>query len=178
MLVWPDETLELEETVMRADPTASQTQALDGLGAFQTGHIGLNVSDLDRSREFYQRVFGLKVDHGSDQDGRRFVFLAKDGVLVLTLWQQAEGRFDAARPGLHHLSFQVDTVDQVRTAERTLHELGATFAYEGIVPHEEGADSGGIFFEDPDGLRLEIFAPTGAAGAPAPVSGAPTCGFF
>jgi lactoylglutathione lyase len=149
-----------------------------GLGAFKTGHLGINVSHLDRSRAFYQRVFGLDVVHDSQQEGRRFVFLARDGKLVLTLWQQAEGRFDSARPGLHHLSFQVESIGQVRAAERTLRELGVTFAYEGIVPHAEGADSGGIFFEDPDGLRLEIYAPTGAAGHPAPVPGAPTCGFF
>ena len=163
---------------MNAVPAASVAPAPAGLGAFQTGHIGLNVSELDRSRAFYQRVFGFDNAGESQQEGRRFVFLAKDGKLVLALWQQAEGRFDAGRPGLHHLSFQVDSIDQVRAAERTLRELGAAFAYEGIVPHAEGADAGGIFFEDPDGIRLEIYAPTGAAGTPAPVPGAPTCGFF
>lgn len=45
------------------------------------------------------------------------------------------------------------------------------------MPHREGAQSGGIFFEDPDGTRLEIYAKDGASGA-APVTGAPTCGFF
>jgi lactoylglutathione lyase len=149
-----------------------------GLGAFQTGHIGLNVSELARSRAFYERVFGLDIVGESEQEGRRFVFLAKDGKLVLTLWQQAEGRFDPGRPGLHHLSFQVDSIDQVRAAERTLRELGTILIHEGIVPHAEGADSGGIFFEDPDGVRLEIYAPTGAAGNPAPVPDGPTCGFF
>ena len=163
---------------MSTVPADSVAPAPVGLGAFQTGHIGLNVSELDRSKAFYQRVFGLDIVGESQQEGRRFVFLAKDGRLVLTLWQQAEGQFDAGRPGLHHLSFQVDSIAQVRAAERTLQELGATFAHEGIVPHAEGADSGGIFFEDPDGVRLEIYAPTGAAGHPAPVSGAPTCGFF
>lgn len=39
-------------------------------------------------------------------------------------------------------------------------------------------DSGGLFFEDPDGIRLEIFAPRGVAGAPAPHADGPTCGFF
>jgi lactoylglutathione lyase len=157
---------------------SADTVAPAGLGAFQTGHIGLNVTELDRSKAFYQRVFGLDVAGESQQEGRHFIFLAKDGKLVLTLWQQAEGRFDAARPGLHHLSFQVDSIDQVRAAERTLRELGTTFAYDGIVPHAEGADSGGIFFEDPDGVRLEIYAPTGASGNPAPVPDGPTCGFF
>ena len=40
----------------------------------------------------------------------------------------------------------------------------------------EGAASGGLFFTDPDGLRLEPYAPSGIQGE-APVSGAPTCGF-
>ena len=34
------------------------------------------------------------------------------------------------------------------------------------------------FFTDPDGIRLEIYAPAGADTAPAPTPGAPTCGFF
>ncbi|MES2462541.1 MAG: VOC family protein, partial [Armatimonadota bacterium] len=37
--------------------------------------------------------------------------------------------------------------------------------------------SGGLFFEDPDGTRLEIYAPSGVEGT-VPTSGAPTCGFF
>jgi catechol 2,3-dioxygenase-like lactoylglutathione lyase family enzyme len=67
--------------------------------------------------------------------------------------------------------------EQVEEARRKLLRLGAPFVYEGIVPHAEGAQSGGVFFEDPDGIRLEIYSPTGAAGA-APVAGAPSCGFF
>ena len=50
--------------------------------------------------------------------------------------------------------------------------------YDGVVPHGEGASSGGVFFTDPDGIRLEIYAPSGADTAPAPTQGAPTCGFF
>ena len=38
--------------------------------------------------------------------------------------------------------------------------------------------SGGVYFTDPDGIRLEIYAPTGAEIAPAPTKTAPTCGFF
>jgi catechol 2,3-dioxygenase-like lactoylglutathione lyase family enzyme len=158
--------------------TGTAAVAPDALGAFQTGHIGLNVSDLARSTAFYQRVFGFDVLNASQQEGRRFAFLSKDGQTVLTLWQQAQGRADAGRPGLHHLAIQVASIEQVYVAERVLRELGATFAYEGVVPQQEGADSGGIYFEDPDGIRLEIYAPTGAGGNPAPVAGAPTCGFF
>ena len=35
-----------------------------------------------------------------------------------------------------------------------------------------------LIFEDPDGIRLEIYAPRGAEEAEAPIAGAPSCGFF
>lgn len=141
-----------------------------------TGHIGINVTDLERSREFYANVLGLEVIGGSDEGSRRFSFLAHGEQLILTLWEQSSGRFDSSRPGLHHLSFQVPGIEDVRAAERRLLARGATFSYDGVVPHREGASSGGVFFEDPDGTRLEIFTAEGAAGA-APSDG-PTCGFF
>ncbi|WP_405005455.1 VOC family protein [Kitasatospora purpeofusca] len=146
----------------------------------QTGHVGLNVTDLARSTAFYRRVLGLElVAEGTDPE-HRYAFLGRDGRPALTLWQQSEGAFATAAPGLHHLSFQVDSLDEVRAAEALLRELGASFAYDGVVPHREGAASGGIFFTDPDGIRLEIYTPAGVdeTGAEAPTASAPTCGFF
>lgn len=66
----------------------------------------------------------------------------------------------------------------MKAYESELRAYGVEFAYEGIVAHGEGAASGGIFFHDPDGTRLEISSPLGAEAAPAPVAAAPTCGFF
>jgi len=145
---------------------------------FTTGHVGLNVSDLGRSTRFYREVFGFDLAGESAEPGREYAFLAQDGTLVLTLWPQSRGSAATDRPGLHHLSFQVDTIEQVQAAERRLQELGAVIHYGGIVPHREGADSGGLFFEDPDGVRLEILVPAGAGGQPAPYAHGPTCGFF
>ncbi|MFE3443971.1 VOC family protein [Nocardia sp. NPDC059180] len=143
-----------------------------------TGHIGLNVSDLTRSVDFYRHALGFEQLAASADDDRKWAFLGADGTLVLTLWQQSEGAFATATPGLHHLSFQVDTIEQVRTVETTLREQSVEFAYDGVVAHGEGAASGGIFFTDPDGIRLEVYAPSGAESAPAPTGAAPTCGFF
>lgn len=145
---------------------------------FQTGHVGLNVTNLDRSKQFYQAVFGFTVAGESQQAGRRFAFLSDGQKLVLTLWEQSDGSFAKDHAGLHHLSFSVSSIADVQVFEERLRSLGARFQYEGIVPHREGADSGGIFFEDPDGIRLEIFSPTGAGVHAAPVAEAPTCGFF
>ncbi len=144
----------------------------------KTGHIGLNVTDLARSTAFYRTVFAFDVLGERTGGDQRFTFLGRDGTLVLTLWEQSAGTFSSDRPGLHHLSFEVADIDAVRRAEAVLRELGVEFAHDGIVPHGEGASSGGVFFTDPDGVRLEIYAPTGADVAPAPTPGAPTCGFF
>jgi lactoylglutathione lyase len=142
------------------------------------GHVGLNVADLDRSVSFYVRVLGVEVLGESPDPQRRYAFLGSEGKLLLTLWQQSEGRFATGLPGLHHLSFQVADLEAVRRAEATLRDLGAAFHHDGIVRHQEGSDSAGVFFSDPDGIRLEISAPVGAGSAPAPAESAPACGFF
>ncbi|MCC9309825.1 VOC family protein [Kitasatospora sp. RB6PN24] len=158
---------------------ATQPGTATPAAIFKTGHIGLNVTDLDRSRAFYQQVFGFEVVR-DDPEGR-FVFLGRDSRPLITLWQQSEGRFDTAAPGLHHLSFEAESLEQVRAVEQVLRSLGAEFAHDGVVPHGEGSDSGGLFFTDPDGIRLEIYTPAGLAGehTHAPnAAGTPTCGFF
>jgi catechol-2,3-dioxygenase len=147
------------------------------MSTMQTGHVGINVTDIERSIAFYSKVFGVSIGTEGKEDGRRFALMVRDGQLVVALWQQSTEAFDTNRAGLHHMSFQVESIEDVKTAEQSLRELGAEFAYDGIVPHGEGAGSGGIFFTDPDGTRLEIYSPTGAEGT-APVAGAPTCGFF
>lgn len=144
-----------------------------------TGHIGLNVTDLARSRDFYRQVLGLAVLRQGRDGDREWAFLGRDGVLMITLWRQSEGRFGTGTPGLHHLSFQVGSLEQVHAVRDTLAGLGTSIRYDAVVPHSEGGDSGGIFFTDPDGIRLEVFTPTGLAGAEAaPVGAAPACGFF
>lgn len=144
----------------------------------KTGHVALNVTDLSRSTAFYRTVFAFDLLAERADGDRRFALLGRDGGLVVALWEQSAGEFPTDRPGLHHLSFEVADIDAVRRAETVLRDLGVEFAYDGIVPHGEGASSGGVFFADPDGVRLEIYAPTGADVAPAPTPGAPTCGFF
>lgn len=146
--------------------------------ALKTGHVGLNVSDLDRSVAFYKEVFDFEVFGSQTEAERKYAFLGTDGALLITLWEQSKGEFATDLPGLHHLSFEAPDIATVQQAETTLKRLGAQVFHDGIVPHGEGASSGGVFFADPDGIRLEIYAPSGANTAPAPVTGAPTCGFF
>lgn len=148
------------------------------VATLQTGHVALNVSNLERSQPFYEKVFGLQEQRrGADPD-KQWVFLGRGRQTIVTLFQQSNGEFRTDSPGLHHLSFQAENVDQVHAAEQVVRELGAPVFHDGLVAHMEGAPSGGLFFADPDGIRLEIFSPTGLDESPAPSGQEPTCGFF
>ena len=142
-----------------------------------TGHVGINVRNLDKSIAFYTKVFDLSLLNRGSGTGKEFALLADNGKLAITLWQQSEGDFDGTRSGLHHLAFLVPTVEDVKKAEEKLRAMNTSFEYDGIVPHANGAGSGGIFFTDLDGIRLEIYTEHGVHGE-APHSDAPSCGFF
>jgi lactoylglutathione lyase len=58
-----------------------------------TGHVGLNVTDVTRSLDFYQLLMELDVLGEGSQERRRFAFLGHDGAPVLTLWPQSTGSF-------------------------------------------------------------------------------------
>ncbi|GGR36729.1 MULTISPECIES: VOC family protein [Streptomyces] len=151
---------------------------MSAIGTLTTHHVGINVTDLERSLAFYADVLGFEVIGRGAKEESGYAFLGRDGRLVIALWQQAEGVYDSGRPGLHHLAFEAESIEHVRAAEAALTARGTTFAYEGVVAHQEGAAAGGIFFHDPDGTRLEISVPKGAEAAPAPSGTAPACGFF
>ena len=148
------------------------------MAAPAVGHVGLNVTDLARSRAFYAELLGLAVLAESEKEGRRFALLGRGADVLVTLWQQADAAFGARGAGLHHLSFGVASLDAVREIARRARALGATFLYEDVVPHAEGLDSGGVFFSDPDGIRLEVFTGSGAGAFAAPHADGPSCGLF
>jgi lactoylglutathione lyase len=144
----------------------------------RTGHVGLNVSDLQRSLSFYETALGFQVLSQSQEEGRKYAFLGEAGQLRLTLWEQSTGKFATNQPGLHHLAFQVDSIEDVKRREEHLRSLGVEFIYEGIVPHSETAESGGIFFLDPDGIRLEIYTAQGTRAHARTATDGRACGFF
>jgi len=152
-------------------PTAPVATAL-------TGHVGLNVTDLDRSITFYCNIFGFDVLGHSSAEGRLYAFLGRADQLVLTLWQQARDQFATDRPGLHHLAFNVPTLADVESAMDHLKQLDVPLIYDSVLAHGPGASSGGIFFEDPDRIRIEICTAEGLESHPSLEPDTPSCGFF
>ncbi|MGP3927214.1 VOC family protein [Streptomyces sp. 8N616] len=127
-------------------------------GTLQPGPVGLNVTNLDRSLEFYRRVFGLEVHSEGHDPGCGFAYLTLQGRVVVTLWEKSRGNFPPALPGLHHMSFQADSVERIHCIENVLRRLAVEYRYSRAVSHAEDPAQGGIFFTDPDGIRLEVHA--------------------
>jgi lactoylglutathione lyase len=126
------------------------------LNLTESGHVGLNVTDLERSDRFYRKIFGFGVQLESSDHGGKYAFLTNGGRLILTLWEQSEGRFKKYRPGLHHLAFHVASWDDLRRSKKVLDRLGVHYRYDRTTSEADGFMSSGIFFEDPDGISLEI----------------------
>ncbi|MFC9893609.1 VOC family protein [Nocardia sp. NPDC127579] len=134
-----------------------------------THHIRLTVTDIDRSREFYQRVLGFEVAAESpgspaDPDVRAdpyqlfggCVFQANGMLLGLRPVADPADRFDADRVGLDHLSFSVASkADLFQAAERCA-EAGIEH---GEVIDMEQFGIAILSFTDPDGIHLELTAP-------------------
>jgi catechol-2,3-dioxygenase len=122
-------------------------------------HVALTVTDLGRSRQWYQRLFGSDPVLDEDTGPFHHVVWLMGGTLVgihhFPDLSSAEP-FDERRPGLDHLAFACANRPELETWERHLNELG--IANGGIVDAPYGS---GLSFRDPDNIALEFFAPPG-----------------
>lgn len=129
-------------------------------------HVRLTVTDIDRSRAFYDDVFGLpvafEVPADADAATRDQLAWLYGGVVyalgdsLFGLRPVGQDSFDEDRTGLDHLSFAVDSREDLDAAAVMLDERG--------VGHGGVEDIGAGFileFRDPDGVALELFAPKG-----------------
>ena len=144
----------------------------------KVGHVGINVNNMEKSKEFYLKIFGFDILFEEKLADKRHMFLGKDGEIIVTLWEQSDKSFSTSTAGLHHLAFLVDSVEELKAFEKKLDENKITKIYNGIVSHREGASSGGVFFLDPDGVRLEVCIADGIDDCNPSHSDHSSCGFF
>jgi len=127
-------------------------------------HVRLTVTDIARSRAFYDRVFGLPVAFelppGADDATREQYSFLFGGVIyrlgdsLLGLRPVAEDSFDEDRVGLDHLSFLLSGRAELDAAAALLDDLGVT--HSGVKDIGAGCI---LEFRDPDNIALELFAP-------------------
>jgi glyoxylase I family protein len=133
-------------------------------------HIRLTVTDITRSKQFYERLLGGppafdmsdRVDEpGVRDDPDRLYggagFMVGSQLLGLRPVAQSADRFESTRVGLDHLSLQLSSLDELRAAVDRLDAAG--------IEHGELRDLGDlgmaiVSVQDPDDINLELSAAT------------------
>jgi len=135
------------------------------------GYFGIRVTDLDRSLEFYQGLFGLELIKRGDNTkngGGIYVLLAdsESGQRLELNWYPKESIFATEYnpgEGLDHIGFRVSDVEQeVRRLKSLRYELIN-------VPKSISAPQLGnaytthlAYVKDPDGNWIELYEHSGS----------------
>ncbi|OBI86722.1 VOC family protein [Mycobacterium asiaticum] len=127
-------------------------------------HVRLTVTDIERSRQFYESVFDwpvlIEIPENADEKLRNRLGFLFGGVIydmgggLLGLRPVATDRFDENRVGLDHLAFRVASKDELDAAATHLDELGIAHG-----PIKDIGPSYILEFRDPDNIALELTAP-------------------
>jgi glyoxylase I family protein len=121
-------------------------------------HIYIAVSDLAASEVFYDRAlmqvlefrkntFTLGGAAHIQYFNRHFGFVLRSA--------RVTSRHESYAPGLHHFCLRVDTPEQVAAVAQRLQALGIDASEAKSFP-QYAPDYAATFFEDPDGIRLEV----------------------
>lgn len=127
-------------------------------------HVRLTVTDIERSRQFYESVFGwpvlIELPQDADTATRTrlgFLFggvIYDAGATLIGLRPVGRDTFDENRTGLDHLAFRLTSREELDDAATHLDTLG--------IAHEAVKDIGPSYileFRDPDNIALELTAP-------------------
>lgn len=116
-------------------------------------HAVLFVADLDRAVRFYGDAFGMEVVATEPRANAAFLRSPLSGnhhdLGLFGVGASAEPKRRGSI-GLYHLAWQVDTIDDLRAARKTLVDLGV---FTGESSH--GATKS-LYGADPDGNEFEV----------------------
>ena len=119
------------------------------------GHVVLKVMDLERSVDFYTQILGFRVSdvYPDNMMRGRMVFMRCNtdhhGVALV-----GGAPSNSSNLELHHMAFEVSTIDEVLEAREHLIKNNIQIQFEGR--RRAGAQVA-VEFLDPDGHWLEIF---------------------
>lgn len=122
-------------------------------------HVAVTVTDLERSRPWYRRLFDADPVLDEDTGPYHHVVWLLGGTLFGIHQHQApssSAAFDELRPGLDHVAFGCADRAELEAWAGRLDAMGV--AHGGVVDAPYGS---GLSFRDPDNIALELFAPPG-----------------
>ena len=119
-------------------------------------HIAIICSDYIRSKDFYVNKLGFEIKqeiYREERDSYK-LDLALHGDYIIELFSFPEAPARPSYPeaqGLRHLAFEVEDIEN---AVKELNQKGIKTEEIRLDPY---TDKKFTFFEDPDGLPLEIY---------------------
>ncbi len=119
-------------------------------------HIAIICSNYEVSKRFYVEVLGLKIiseTFRKDRDSHK-LDLSLNGQYIIELFSFPSPPERPSRPeavGLRHLAFEVDDIG------KTIAHLNQKGVETEAVRIDAGTQKRFTFFEDPDGLPLELY---------------------
>jgi catechol 2,3-dioxygenase-like lactoylglutathione lyase family enzyme len=121
-------------------------------------HIYVTVSDLVKSEQFYDRVLGAVLGFRKNEfvigGDRHIQYFNRHFGFVLR-----PARVNAAHEpysaGLHHFCFRVESKEEVQAVAEELRKQRINATQAKVYSHY-APDYVATFFEDPDGIRLEV----------------------
>ncbi|MCP9757433.1 VOC family protein [Lacihabitans sp. CCS-44] len=122
----------------------------------KTHHIAIICSDYQKSKDFYVNKLGLEIlaeVYRKERDSYK-LDLALNGDYIIELFSFPNPPARTSRPeacGLRHLAFEVNDVEKAKYA------LEAKGIISEPIRIDEFTGKKFTFFEDPDGLPLEIY---------------------
>ncbi len=122
------------------------------------GHIGLFISDMERTKKYYHDIFGFEpIFEYVTACGDKVAFLKMNEV-VLEVVQAVNHDLNGADGRFNHLAMRVENIDAVRD---DLLKKGVVFEEDAITTCPECFPNGArwILFRGPDNERLEITEP-------------------
>jgi glyoxylase I family protein len=128
-------------------------------------HLGLTVTDVERSARWYEEVLGFaRVGGlGDAMTERRKIFLRHKGFDIrLGLVEHGSSSkrpFDETETGLDHLAFEVPARDDLELWATRLQELNVPFSPIAASYSIPGAAV--LVLRDPDNIQLELFTDPG-----------------
>ncbi len=121
-------------------------------------HYALTVSDLQRSIEWYERLFESPPAAVMEEDGFRAAIWFEPMFAIHEYQHQIEGDvFDEFRIGLDHIAFGCTSRGDLESWPARLDSLGIEHGE--IVDRSYGS---GLGFRDPDNIQLEFFLAMGS----------------
>jgi catechol 2,3-dioxygenase len=119
------------------------------------GHVALYVSDIQVSTRFYTEILGFEISdiYGDDMMPGGAVFLRCNpdhhGIALFKA-----GEANQAGGGMHHMAFEVPTLDDVVRARAHLRDHNVAIDFDG---RRRAGVQIAVEFRDPDNHRLEIY---------------------